>query len=148
MTRDIKCSFVAAAILGLGCGGYLGYFEANQTSDTLKSIQYIGPTRSVSDFARKQFMHADTDHARQAVILQIRLLEQLELADKSFHADELAFAYIRLATIEEAAGRTDGEQLALLQARARWKPHPRDKEVTDDDLKNALRRSDKLVDNH
>ncbi len=28
-------------------------------------------------------MHADTDHARQAVMLQIQLLEQLELADKS-----------------------------------------------------------------
>ena len=32
-------------------------------------------------------MHADTDHARQAVMLQIQLLERLESADKTFAGD-------------------------------------------------------------
>src|SRR5580704_15063841 len=102
VTRAIKITFVAVAMLGLACGGYLGYSEASQISDSLESIQYIGPTGAASDFARIQFMHADTDHARQAVMVQIRLLEQLEQADKIFHeGGRLWLAYIRLAMIEE-----------------------------------------------
>ena len=38
-------------------------------------------------------MHADADHAQQAVTLRIQLLEELELADKSFYADELGLAH-------------------------------------------------------
>src|SRR5271163_3489877 len=119
MTLAHKVTFLTAAILGLGFGGYFGYSEANQISDSLASIQYIGPTKATSDFARTQFMHADTDHARQAVMLQIRLLERLEQADKTFREDgRLWLAYIRLAMIEEAAGHSDAEQSALTQARA------------------------------
>ena len=53
----------------------------------------VKPTKVASDFARTQFMHADADHAQQAVTLQIQLLEELELADKSFYADELGLAH-------------------------------------------------------
>ena len=147
MTRAIKITFLTAAILGLVCGVYLGYSEANQVSDSLKSIQYMAPTKITSDFARTQFLHADNDHARQAVMLQIHLLEQLESADKAFHANELGPAYIRLAMIEEAAGRPDAEQRALAQARARYQgAHPRSEELTDEELKDGIRRLDRAVD--
>jgi hypothetical protein len=146
MTLAHKVTFLASAILGLGCGGYLGYSEANQISDSLESTQYIAPTAVASDFARTQFMRANTDHARQAVTLQIQLLEQLELADKSFHADELALAYIRLAMVEEAAGRPEAEQQALAQAKARWRTHSGE-ELTDDELRNAVKRLDRAFDN-
>jgi hypothetical protein len=148
MTRAHKITFIAAAILDLGCGGYFAHQSAVEISDSLESSQYIGPTGVASDFARKQFMHADTDHARQAVMLQIQLLEQLELADKSFHANELAFAYIRLAMVEEAAGRPEAEQRALAQARARiQQTHSRNAESTDDELENGVRRVDRAIDN-
>jgi hypothetical protein len=111
------------------------------------STQYIVPTNVASDFARIQFMHADTDHARQAVMLQIQLLEQLELADKSFQANELAFAYIRLAMVEEAAGRREAERQALARARARiGQTHSRNEERTDDQLENDVRRLDRAID--
>lgn len=147
MTRAIKITFIATAILGLGCGGYLGHRSAAETSDSLISIQYIAPTKVASDFALTQFMHADTDHATQAVMLQIQLIEQLELADKSFNSDELALAYVRLAMIEEAAGRPDAEQRALVQARARWQMHSRKEELTDEELKNNVKRLDRALDN-
>jgi hypothetical protein len=148
MTQAHKITFLAAAILGLSCGGYLARRRAVQNSDSLESMQYIAPTKVASDFARKQFMHADTDHARHAVMLQIRLLEQLELADKSFHANDLVFAYIRLAMVEEAAGQTEAEQRALAQARARIKQtHFRNTVPTDDELENGLRQLDRALDN-
>jgi hypothetical protein len=147
MTRGHKITFLAATILGLGCGGYLGHRSAVETSDSLMSTQYIAPTNVASDFARIQFMHADTDHARQAVMLQIQLLEQLELADKSFQANELAFAYIRLAMVEEAAGRREAERQALARARARiGQTHSRNEERTDDQLENDVRRLDRAID--
>jgi hypothetical protein len=81
-------------------------------------------------------------------MLQIRLLEQLELADKSFHANDLAFAYIRLALVEEAAGHAEAEQRALAQARARIRQtHSRNTVPTDDELENGLRRLDRALDN-
>jgi hypothetical protein len=149
MTRAIKITFIVAAVLGLGFGSYTGYSSADDVSNSLKSIQYLGPTSVVSDFARLQFEHADTDHARQAVMVQIHLLEQLELADKAFHADgELGFAYLRLAMIEEAAGQAEAEQGALVQARARFKrSHSHSEELTDDELKNAVKRLDRAADN-
>lgn len=149
MTRAIKVTFLTAAILGLGLGGYLGHSEADQMSDFLKSTQYMAPTKTASDFARIQFMHADTDHARQAVMFQIHLLEQLELADKTFHEDkELASAYVRLAMVEEAAGQPDAEQRALAQARAIHKRvHACCEELTDNDLKNGVKRLDQALDN-
>jgi hypothetical protein len=149
MMRAIKITFLTAAILGLGFGVYLGYSEANEVSDSLESIQYIAPAKIVSDFARIQFMRADTDHARQAVLLQIDLLERLEQADKTFHEDgAVEFAYIRLAMIEEAAGQPDAEQHALAQARARYRRvHSSSEEMTDDELKKVVKRLDQAADN-
>jgi hypothetical protein len=148
MTRAIKITFVAAAVLGLGFGGYLGHRSAIQVGDSLESIQYIAPAKIASDFARTQFMRADTDHARQAVMLQIQLLEQLERLERSFHGDQLVFAYTRLAMVEEAAGRPDSGQRALAQARACYRQmHARSKDLTDDELKNAVKRSDRALDN-
>jgi len=63
MTRAHKITFLAAAILGLSCGGYLGHRSAIENGESLESMQYIAPTKVASDFARTQFMHSDTDHA-------------------------------------------------------------------------------------
>jgi len=152
MTRGVKTTFLAAAFLGLGLGGYWGYSEACEASDSLVSGQYIGPTYVAADFARVQFQHSVTEHARQAVMLQIRVLEQLEAADKDFHGSELGLAYTRLAMIEEAAGRPDAEKQALAQARARYErfrtqrvPSQRE-ELTDEKMKTLLKRLDEAAD--
>jgi hypothetical protein len=148
MTRAMKITFAAAAILGLGIGIYLGHSEALQVSNLLKSDQYLAATRTASEFARLQFMHADTDHARQAVMLQIHLLEQLELADKTFHEDsELGLAYIRLAMIEEASGHPENERPALVRARACYeKSFPGRQHGTDAELKDIVKKLDQAAD--
>jgi hypothetical protein len=149
MTRAIKITFLATAVLGLGLGSYFGYSEANQESSFLESTRYIAPTEMAAEFARVQFMRADGDHARQAVVLQIHLLEQLEQADNTFRAEgRLWLAYIRLAMIEEAAGRPDAQRSALAQARALYyRDHPRGQEQTYDELTNAVLRLDRAADN-
>ena len=55
---------------------------------------------------------------------------------------------IRLAMVEEAAGRPAAEQRALAQARVRYRQmHSRNDELTDDELRNAVERSDGVIDN-
>ena len=143
MTRGVKITFLVAAALGLGVGSYWGYSEADEVSASLDSTQYFVPTKIAADFARLQFAHSDTDHARQAVMLQIRLLEQLEMADKDYHAKDLVFAYTRLAMIEAAAGQADAEKSALAQARTHYaRASTRDEEMTDDQLESIVKRLD------
>jgi hypothetical protein len=149
MTRAIKFAFLATAALGLGLGGYFGYSEANEECSLLESTQYIAPTGMAAEFARVQFMRADSDHARQAVMLQIHLLEELERADKTFREDgRLWLAYVRLAMIEEAAGRPDAERSALTEAKALYnRDHPRGQGLTYDESKDAVLRLDRAADN-
>jgi hypothetical protein len=50
--------------------------------------------------------------------------------------------------VEEAAGRPAAEQRALAQARVRYRQmHSRNDELTDDELRNAVERSDGVIDN-
>jgi len=81
-------------------------------------------------------------------MLQIHLLEQLGLADNTFSGDrDLAFAYIRLAMIEEAVGQPEAEQRALTQARVHYNQlSSGGADVTDDQLKNLVRRLDQAAD--
>ena len=151
MTRAIKITFVVAAVLGLGVGAYLGYRDADQTSNLLESTQYLLPTGVVSDFARLQFKCAEAEHARQAVMLQIHLLEQMKqmgLADEVFQPDvELGKAYTRLAMIEEGAGQMDAGQSALARARAYYKRvHSGSKELNDDEMKKVITLMDRAAD--
>jgi len=109
----------------------------------MQSAEVLSASSVTSEFALQQFEHADTAHARQAVLLQIRTIEQLEQVARDPGSDrQLGFAYIRLAMIEEASGQTEAERSALDQARRWFKGvHPRD-ELTDEQLKDALKRWD------
>jgi hypothetical protein len=149
MTRAFKITISAVAILGLGVGIYLGYSDAKETSSSLESTQYLAPTGMATEFARVQFMRADTDHARQAVMLEIHLLEQLEQADNTFRGDgHLWLAYVRLAMIEESSGRADAERIALDRAKAIYhRDRPLGQEVPYGELKNTVLKLDKAADN-
>jgi hypothetical protein len=107
----------------------------------------------LSKFALRQFEHADTGHARQAVLLQIGVLKQLARgAPDSVRYSELALAYTRLGVIEGNAGRNDAEQQAFKEARQwyaleaiRWHQGAA-QELTDDVLRAGLKRLDDLQD--
>jgi hypothetical protein len=149
VTDGIKITFLVAAVLGLALGGYWGHSEAVDTNASLESIQYFAPTKVASDFARLQFTHSDPDHARQAVMFQIHLLEQLQKVDRAFRAyevGELGWAYTRLAMIEEAAGHPEAETSALANARTILKQaRPGKEELTDDKLKDGVKRMDQIA---
>jgi len=145
MTRVMKITFAVAAVVGIASGSVLGWRNAKDLSDSMQWVETMSASEVTSDFASQQFEHADSGHARQAVLLQIKLLGQLErLAHDSSTESNLGFAYTRLALIEEAAGQADAERSALDQART-WftRARPRD-EHTDQQMEDSLKRLDKV----
>ena len=143
MTRVMKVIFLLSAVLGLAAGGALGYYQGSELGESMRSIEPIGAGFAVSDFAARQFHHADTEHARQAALLEISVREQLRtVAHDSTVDGGLGLAYVRLAMVEEQAGNKDAERHALQQARG-WIPPPRQgQEVSDERLKEFLNKID------
>jgi len=147
MTRAAKVVIIVAVFLGLTVGVGLGIYEANTVGSITETTKIIAASSVPSDFAARQFKYADTTHARQAVLLEIGILEQLQrVTHDSVQAGRLEFAYARLAMIEEAAGNKDAKRAALDQAKA-WdkRIHGRE-EITDEQLKNAVRTMDQAMD--
>jgi hypothetical protein len=157
MTRTIKITFAIASSIGFAVGIVCGCYKGRDASLFIQSAEVMSIPSTTSDFAREQFERADQAHAHQAVLLEIKLLEQLERvvhepgASDGHPASEraglqLVLAYTRLALIEETAGQTEAARRDLDQAKA-WsnRNHP-DKEVTDEQLKNTLKRFDAAFD--
>ena len=78
MTRVLNGICISLAAIGIVSAGMLGNNAAVRDSDTMQSSELMSVSMVASSFARQQFEHADSDHARQAVLLQISLLEQIE----------------------------------------------------------------------
>jgi hypothetical protein len=139
----IKITFAVAAIIGFVLGGVCGSCRAKETSSLMQSAEVISISSIPSSFALQQFEHADTAHARQAVLLEIKILEQLQRAAPDPSAEgQFGLAYTRLAMIEQAAGQAGAERRALDQAR-QWfeRSHPREV-PTDEQMKSRLKLMD------
>ncbi|MGD0568208.1 MAG: hypothetical protein ABSA78_07360 [Candidatus Sulfotelmatobacter sp.] len=149
----MKITFAAASIIGFSVGVVCGCYEGKEASLFMQSAEVMSIPAITSDFALGQFEHADQGHAHQAVVLEIKLLEQLERVVQEPEASgglfapevfrfQLILAYTRLALIEETAGQTDAARRDLDQAKARFNRNRPDREVTDEQLKDTLRRFD------
>lgn len=146
MTRAMRITFLAAAVLGLLSGTIFGYYEAKEVSGFMQEAEVMAIASADSDFSREQFDHADNTRAREAVMLEIGNLEQLErIGHDSYAEGKLGYAYTRLAMIEAAAGDAAAEHRALDRARS-WfqRVHPRS-ELTDEQMKDALKRIDSVI---
>ncbi len=105
-----------------------------------------GASQVTSQFAAQQFRHADSDHARSAVLLEIDILGKLERAtpDRG-RRGQLGYAFTRLAMIEDSANHRDAAQQALGQAKS-WFKKNSGKGLTDDQMKQALKQIDDALD--
>lgn len=140
----MKVTFVVSAILGLALGARLGYDRGTELSELTQSMEPIAAGSVVSEYAARQFQHADIHHACQAVQLEISVRERLRALDHDSTVDgHLGLAYVRLAMVEEAAGQKEAERLALKQARGWFRPPGPDQELSDEQLKDTLRRIDR-----
>ncbi len=148
MTKAMKITFVATAVLGLAVGAGFGYSEATDLSESSQSVEPSIASSVVSDYAARQFRNADPDHARQAVQLEISIRKRLRAATQDSGEDgHVGFAYVRLAVIEDAAGNEEAGRQAMAEARTWFKPRP-GQPPSDDQLKDVLKKLDKAGDRY
>lgn len=146
MTRGMRTSIVAVAAIGLALGAVFGVKKGIWLSQSFDQAEPIFLSDATADFAAEQFEYADTAHAREAVALQIHVLELLgRLGNEPGDDDWTGWAYVRLAMIEESSGQKQAERIALERAREYFRRSHPAKELTDDEMKSALVRMDEAM---
>ena len=148
MTRAMVLCILASALIGVSVGAVSGRNEGVLLSHSFDDLSTTFLSETTNHFAVRQSRHADSAHAREAVLLQIKVLQLLERSHKGAANElQLGSAYVRLSMIEEAAGDNAAEQAALQQARSYFKRLHPEREQTDDRLKGDLRKMDDFLDN-
>ncbi len=146
MTRGMKISIVAAALIGLTLGAAFGVKQGIWLSRSFDQAEPIFLRHATGDFAAEQFKYADIAHAREAVMLQIHVLQLLKRLNNEPGDDGwIGWAYVRLAMIEESAGQKEAERAALDTAREYFSRSRPAEELTDDQMKSALIRMDEAM---
>lgn len=143
----MKTTFIVSAILGLLGGIVCGYYSAVDASQAMESAAAISVSQVTSNFSVQQFKHADPDHARNAVLEEIQILQLLEKATHGrYHSAELWVAYTRLAMIEESSNHLDAARSAIAQAKLWLKMDHPGREPTEDQMKQGVRGMDDALD--
>ncbi len=143
--RAIKIAFFVSSLLGLLVGLATGVPEGKALAVRLFSLRVSAIEREFSAFSGAQFQHADAEHARQAVLSEIRTLEALQhLAlysppTNSRQRLALYIAHARLAMIEEAAGNAPAAGAARAKAAEQWRTLHPGTEATPEQMKQAVR---------
>jgi hypothetical protein len=106
----------------------------------------------LSSFAGIQFQHADSEHAREAALSEIRTVEALARLSPQLSADShrefaqaLLVAYERLALIEGAAGHGDAAQAAQARAQQQWSSLHPGAQLTLEQMKQSVREFDSAM---
>jgi hypothetical protein len=140
MTRRAKVGLTIATFIGLVTGSVFGITTAARLSTAITQVQVISANVMCAHFANAQLANADFDHAREATLLEISLLEQLQRVDPdSIHPVQLGVAYARLALVEEQAGRKEAEQTALDNAKSWFHRSAPGRKYTDEQLKKGAK---------
>jgi hypothetical protein len=140
MTRGMSAVAFATAILGLVAGLASGVPAGKALAVRLFSRRTLAMERDLAAFSAAQFEHADSGHARQAVLDEIRTLELLDrLSVRPPRNAALYLAYARLAMIEEAAGDPAAAQADFAKAAGQWsRLHPGE-EISAEQMRQAVR---------
>lgn len=157
-SRATKIGLFASSVLGLLVGLATGVPEGKALAVRLFALRTTAIERDLSAFSAAQFQHADAEHARQAVLQEIRALEALrhrelrlsgkQLSPKDFSQDHaLYIAYARLAIIEEAGGDASAAKAALTKVAEQRRALDPGSDTTPEQMKQAVRDFDNQAGN-
>jgi hypothetical protein len=147
-SRAMKIAFFCSSLLGLIVGLATGVPEGKALAVRLFALRTGAIERELAEFSAMQFKHADAEHAREAVLSEIRTLEGLQhlalqaapiQTPQKNPSQWLYIAYARLAMIEEAAGHAAEAKAALAKAVEQWRVLHPGTDATFEQLKHAVR---------
>jgi hypothetical protein len=142
MTRAAKILYFGALLAGLTIGVF---FSFRNTSDILESsydLQRLTAPWVLRDFSYLEYKYADLEHANAALLTYASLLEGLEKTNpEKGQKGELAFAYTRLALLEDVANNSEQSQVYMLKAHF-WSRSSGARDAPDSVMKLAVNRMD------
>lgn len=115
-TRRLDIYFLLGLLLGIPAGIYGVH---HKFIDNEKAVGMWSEESTVDDFAKKEFIHADLQHARDALNYAIKVHQDMQAANPAWGATEqmdLGWCYSELSIIEESAGNTMPAKNFMAQA--------------------------------
>ena len=145
MTPAAKITYLMAALIGLAGGFFLGFRAGTLRAGAFHKAERMEAAMELSRFSNEQYQHADAQHAREALLANVKFLEEMErVGPENTRKTELAMAYTRLALLEDAAQNTAQSQGFMNQARAWYKANGRP-DRSDAEMKAAQKKFDEVM---
>lgn len=145
MTPAAKITYLLALIIGLSIGAFFGFSNASLILKAYYSSVRLTAPSTLDDFSFMQYRHADSEHARIALLTSAGFLEKLEaLSPDKLAKLILANTYIQLALLEDSAHNTRGSQEYMTKARY-WYVASGGQNYSDSEMKAAVNTSDERL---
>lgn len=114
MSRLTKIVAIVSCAVGLMAGVVSGVPRGREGAAAMIDAGCLSVQNELSVVSAVQFHYADSDHARQAVLSEMRIDGILKrLSPQMLGGQSLYIPYARLALIEDAAGNAPASQAAL-----------------------------------
>jgi hypothetical protein len=143
MTPAAKITYLAALLVGLSVGLLYGYRQGMEFLQSFGEARLITAPSTLGDFSKEQYVHADFDHARAALLAYADLLEEMEKAkpDRT-HDFELSNTYVQLALLEDEERNSEQSRQFMTKARYWHTANGDSRDLSDAEAKAAVTRFD------
>jgi hypothetical protein len=142
MTAAAKFTYITALIAGLCLGLPWGFRTANFALDIGNDVQRIGAVEEFRDFSYRQYKHADSEHAKEALLMYVKFLEEMRrFRPESMQQRELGITYTRLALLEDA-GNNPERSRAYMEKVNYWYRTGGGRDYSESEMKTRLKEFD------
>ena len=146
MTPAAKITYLAVLFVGLSVGLFLGYRNRIDFVNLYSESRFTTAPISLRDFSRDQYVHADYEHARSALLIYAALVEEMEKAKpEKMQKIELSTVYTRLALLEDDARNPEQSHEFMTKARYWYTPQHDGQDLSDSEMKAALKKFDEKM---
>lgn len=102
MTRAARMVYSIALVAGLAAGLYIGFQTAERQALLSDDFHILPATVAFSEFSFLQYRHAESVHAKAALVSYADFLQTLQRCFPSFDVKkDLVFVYTRLAILAD-----------------------------------------------
>jgi hypothetical protein len=144
MTPAARAIYLSALLIGLSVGLLLGYRDRMSILTLLGETRLEVPPLALGDFSKLQYMQADPEHAKAALLTYASVLEAMEKAkaEKSLMF-ELRSTYMRLALLEDTENNPEQSNAYMTKVRY-WNSAAGVRDYSESEMKAAQKRLDAL----
>src|SRR5258705_6946921 len=142
MTRAATILYIGALLVGFSTGGFISFRRTTIDLDAFYQARQLTAPGVLREFSYVQYKYADSEHAKAALLTYTGLLEQMQkLSPAKAQGYDLAVAYTRLASLEDAAHNPVQSQIYMAKTRSLYKSVG-GRELTDSQMKFAVEKMD------